>query len=224
MTRLTASILTFSLLLGCESDFQKCMNTEVPKSLITVSSSAKNLDVAKTNLEQWVTEVESWAVQFKPLMDWIGDNPGPIDSRAVADLELEDELRQEFIQHRLAFLNYWAELHKKEGNPVVSPEELINYSFIEVGEYFFENFHIPLQDLKDEAIFDGRDPFDTLLTDDVLRESGSEQVQIAVMFELIKNAKQLIASVPSKEQQNLAAQDLARNLASDLCNSRGLYE
>ena len=59
---------------------------------------------------------------------------------------------------------------------------------IEVGEYFFENFHIPLQDLKDEAIFDGRDPFDTLLTDDVLRESGSEQVQIAVVFELIKNA------------------------------------
>ena len=224
MIRLAASILAFSLLLGCESDFQKCMNTEVPKSLITVSSSTKDLDAAKFNLEQWVLEVESWAIQFRPLMDWIDDNPGPIDSRTVEDLELEDELRQEFIQHRMAFLNYWAEFHKKEGNPAVSPEELINYSFIKVGEYYFENFHNPLQDLKDEAIFDGRDPFDTLLRDDVLRESGSEQVQIAVMFELIKNAKQLIASVPSKEQQNLAAQDLARNLASDVCNSRGLYE
>ena len=213
------------IIVGCESDYQKCMNTEVPKSLEIISSSTKDLEEAKSNLEVWVVELESWAIQFKPLMDWIDDNPGPIDTRTVADLELEDELRQEFIQHRLAFLNYWAELHKKEGNPVVSPEELIIYSSNEVVEYYFENFNGSLHALKDEAIFDGRNPFDTLLIDDVLRESGSEQVQIAFLFELIKNAKSLIASVPAlKERQSSDLIKNAQDLASDVCNSHGFYQ
>ena len=84
---------------------------------------AKDLDAAKFNLERWVLEVESWAIQFRPLMDWIDDNPGPIDSRTVEDLELEDELRQEFIQHRMTFLNYWAEFSiRKKATQLLAPK------------------------------------------------------------------------------------------------------
>lgn len=212
------AILPFILitLVGCESDFQRCMNTELPRAQASIERSYTDLDESAEDLEIWVAQVEDWIEKFNPLIAWIDANPGPIDTRTVAGLDSQDENVLKFLAHRVAFLTYWGQINKASGNPITAPVDLLNYSF-QITEEFFDKF----THLENEAIFDGEDIFDKLINDDVLLNSGSEIASLKLFSEMLSNARQLLDTT---KQSRARAVSEALVLASNTCNEHGLYD
>ena len=252
MTRLLTLFIAFALV-ACESDFEKCMNTELPraKQLLKVEDQARKI----TSLSAIAERLEIVVPIFQKAIDWEAINPPPIEAKKRDRFEFDERilsLSDLNDEQKFAEANRWSvetdELFEAETAEYQAALKLYE---TRIDEFYFQNgkeagfsgdtweemYGIETgqyQDLYDEVSDLVRDRAvkldcwgSTKCEDPLFLELQSQAPHAVLVTEdpLLGIAPAAVAESLSMAIEKLSEFEIQSNdLAIVRCNNNGLYE